>query len=209
MRKDEVDYTLYVCTDRGLMSSPTVEESVEMAIEGGAGVIQLREKDISGIDFYRTALSVHEITRSRGVPLIINDRVDIALAVGAEGVHVGQSDMPCQVVRRITGKEMIIGVSASTVEEALQAAADGADYLGVGAMNPTGTKRDADDVSIETLLEIRKAVSVPIVIIGGINMNTAPRYKGMGIDGIAVVSAVVSAPDPCRAAEELKALWLS
>ena len=209
MRKDEVDYTLYVCTDRGLMSSPTVEESVEMAIEGGAGVIQLREKDLSGLDFYRTALSVHEITRSRGVPLIINDRVDIALAAGAEGVHVGQGDMPCQAVRRITGKEMIIGVSASTVEEALQAVADGADYLGVGAMNPTGTKRDADDVSIETLMEIRKAVSVPIVIIGGINMNTAPRYKGMGIDGIAVVSAVVSAPDPRRAAEELKALWLS
>ena len=123
MRKDEVDYTLYVCTDRGLMSSPTVEESVEKAIDGGAGVIQLREKDLSGLDFYRTALSVHEITRSRGVPLIINDRVDIALAAGAEGVHIGQGDMPCQAVRRITGKEMIIGVSASTVEEALQAVA--------------------------------------------------------------------------------------
>ena len=203
------DYTLYVCTDRDLMSSATVEESVEKAILGGAGVIQLREKDVPGKVFYETAVGVKAVTSRYGIPLIVNDRIDIAMAVGAEGVHVGQSDMPCRAVRELVGPDMIVGVSASSVEEAAQAEKDGADYLGVGAMNPTGTKRDADDVSIETLMEIRKAVSVPIVIIGGINMNTAPRYKGMGIDGIAVVSAVVSAPDPRRAAEELKALWLS
>ncbi len=202
------DYTLYVCTDRHLMSCATVEESVEKAIRGGADMIQLREKDISGADFYRTAERVHAITRSYGVPLIINDRVDIALAVGAEGVHVGQEDIPAPAVRRIIGPDILLGVSASSVEEAVQAEMDGADYLGVGAMNPTATKTDADSVTIDELRRIRAAVSIPIVIIGGINMSTIDRYKGMGVDGIAVVSAVVSAPDIEAAARDLRAAWL-
>lgn len=205
----KVDYTLYVCTDRHLMSSSSIEESVENAIAGGASVIQLREKDISSREFYDTALSVHAITKAHDVPLIINDRVDIALAVGAEGIHVGQSDLPALALRSMIPASMLIGVSASTVEEAVQAEKDGADYLGVGAMNPTATKTDADNVTVDVLKEIRAAVSIPIVIIGGINKTTIPLYKGLGIDGIAVVSAVVSAPDPEKAARELRALWLS
>ena len=206
---NSIDYTLYVCTDRGLMSSKTIEESVEKAIKGGAGVIQLREKDASGHSFYSIAESVHAITRQYGVPLIINDRVDIALAIGAEGVHVGQEDIPAKAVRSIIGPQMLLGVSASTVEEAVEAERDGADYLGVGAMNPTATKRDADSVTVEELRAIRAAVSVPIVIIGGININTIDHYRGLGVDGLAVVSAVVSAADPEKAARELKAAWLA
>ena len=204
-----IDYTLYVCTDRGLMSSPTIEESVREAIKGGASVIQLREKDVSSRDFFKIAESVHSITKASGVPLIINDRADIALAINAEGVHVGQSDIPASALRRVLPPEMILGVSASSVEEAIAAERDGADYLGVGAMNPTATKTDAENVSIETLRRIREAVSIPIVIIGGINMKTLHLYKGMGIEGIAVVSAVVFAPDPAAAASELKRAWLS
>ena len=203
------DYTLYVCTDRHLMSSPTIEESVEKAIEGGAGIIQLREKDVSSRSFYDTAASVHRITMAHGIPLIINDRADIALAIGAEGVHVGQEDLPASVLRRMMPEGTIIGVSASTVEEAIRAEADGADYLGVGAMNPTATKADAENVTIGTLKEIRRAVCIPIVIIGGINKGTIPSYKGLGVDGIAVVSAVVAAPDPAEAARELRSLWLA
>ena len=206
---NSIDYTLYVCTDRGLMSSPTIEESVEKAIKGGAGVIQLREKDASGRSFLRIAESVHAITRRYGIPLIINDRVDIALAVGAEGVHLGQDDIPARDARRIIGPDMILGVSASSLEEARQAERDGADYLGVGAMNPTMTKSDADTVTVDELKAIRAAVSIPIVIIGGINFSTIGHYKGIGVDGIAVVSAVVAADDPERAARELKAAWLS
>ncbi len=206
---NSIDYTLYVCTDRGLMSSPTIEESVEKAIKGGAEVIQLREKDASGRSFLQIAESVHAITRRYGIPLIINDRVDIALAVGAEGVHLGQDDIPARDARRIIGPDMILGVSASSLEEARQAERDGADYLGVGAMNPTMTKSDADTVTVDELKAIRAAVSIPIVIIGGINFSTIGHYKGIGVDGIAVVSAVVAADDPERAARELKAAWLS
>ena len=206
---NSIDYTLYVCTDRCLMSSPTIEESVEKAIKGGAGVIQLREKDASGRSFLQIAESVHAITRRYGIPLIINDRVDIALAVGAEGVHLGQDDIPARDARRIIGPDMILGVSASSLEEARQAERDGADYLGVGAMNPTMTKSDADTVTVDELKAIRAAVSIPIVIIGGINFSTIGHYKGIGVDGIAVVSAVVAADDPERAARELKAAWLA
>ena len=206
---NSIDYTLYVCTDRGLMSSPTIEESVEKAIKGGAGVIQLREKDASGRSFLQTAESVHDITQRYGIPLIINDRVDIALAVGAEGVHLGQDDIPARAARRIIGPDMILGVSASSLEEARQAERDGADYLGVGAMNPTMTKSDADTVTVDELKAIRAAVSIPIVIIGGINLGTIGHYKGIGVDGIAVVSAVVAADDPEKAARELRAAWLA
>ena len=203
------DYTLYVCTDRDLMTSSTVEESAEKAILGGAGVIQLREKDVPGRVFFDTAVKVAEVTKRYGIPLIINDRIDIALAVEAEGVHVGQSDMPCQAVRKIVGKDMIVGGSASSLEEAVQAEQDGADYLGIGAMNPTGTKTDADIVTIDELRMIRKAVHIPIVIIGGINSSTIPYYKGLGVDGIAVVSAVIAQSDITKAAMELKKEWLS
>lgn len=201
--KPKVDYTLYLCTDRGLMTTDTVEESVELAIDGGCTVIQLREKQCSSRDFYELALRVKGITAPRGVPLIINDRVDICLAAGADGVHVGQSDLPAGQVRRLLGPDRILGVSARTLEEALEAQESGADYLGVGAMYATSTKTDAQVVSMETLRAIRQAVEIPIVVIGGINRDTMEAFRGMGIDGLAVVSAVVAQKDIRAAAREL------
>ena len=141
--KNKIDYTLYLCTDRDLMSTDTIEESVEQAVKGGCTVVQLREKNCSSKEFYELAVRVKEITDRYHVPLIINDRVDIALAVDAAGVHIGQSDLPASVVRNIIGKDKILGVSAARREEALKAVEDGADYLGVGAMFATNTKTDA------------------------------------------------------------------
>lgn len=206
--KGEIDYSLYLCTDRGLMTSATIEESVEAAVRGGATVVQLREKDCSSREFYELGLRVREITARYGVPLFVNDRADIALAVGADGVHVGQSDLPCRAVRAIA-PGMLVGVSASSLAEAVQAERDGADYLGVGAMFATGTKTDAEIVSMEELEAIRRAVSIPIVVIGGINKQTIPAFRGKGIDGAAVVSAIVAQPDPEAAARELLQLWKS
>lgn len=205
--KAKVDYSLYLCTDRGLMTSPTIEESVELAIKGGVTVVQLREKDCSSRAFYDLALRVKAITRRFNVPLIINDRVDIALAVDADGVHVGQSDLPCAAVRAMMGPDKIVGVSASSLEEALQAQRDGADYLGVGAMYATGTKDDAQIVSMDELKAIRQAVQLPMVVIGGINARTIPNFKGMGVEGIAVVSAIVAQQDVEGAARALLKLW--
>lgn len=204
--KHNVDYSLYLVTDRDIMSTSTIEEAVEQAIKGGVTLVQLREKRASSLEFYETALRVKQITDSYNVPLIINDRVDIALAADAAGVHVGQRDLPASRVREIIGPDKILGVSASCFEEAVQAEKDGADYLGVGAMFPTGTKTDADITTMDELRRIRGAVSIPIVVIGGINKNTLPLFAGTGIDGIAVVSAIISAADVQEAARELKTL---
>lgn len=201
--KNKIDYTLYLCTDRDLMSSATIEENVELAIKGGCTVIQLREKNCSSKEFYDLAVSVKKITDKYHVPLIINDRVDIAMAVDAAGVHIGQSDLPADVVRRIIGDDKIIGVSTAKLDEALKAVKDGADYLGVGAMYSTDTKTDARPVTMEELKEIRKNVDIPIVVIGGINMNTLGNFKNMGIDGLAVVSAIVAQPDVEKAAKDI------
>ncbi len=190
--KSNIDYTLYLCTDRDLMSTDTIEESVEQAVKGGCTVVQLREKYCSSKEFYELAVRVKEITDRYHVPLIINDRVDIAMAVDAAGVHIGQSDLPASVVRKIIGNDKIIGVSAAKLEEAVKAVQDGADYLGVGAMFATSTKTDARPVTMEELKRIRAAVNVPIVVIGGINKNTLEHFKGMGIDGLAVVSAIIA-----------------
>lgn len=198
-----IDYTLYLCTDRALMTTKTVEESVERAIAGGATVVQLREKTLSARAFYDLALRVKQITAPRGVPLIINDRVDVALAAAADGVHIGQSDLPAREVRRIIGREMLLGVSASTLAEAVSAARDGADYLGVGAMYATATKDDACIVTMDALRQIRQAVSLPIVVIGGINEQTAPHFRDTGVDGLAVVSAIVAKEDIEGAARTL------
>ena len=189
------------------MTSPTIEASAESALRGGTTVIQLREKDCSSREFYELGLRVKKITERYNTPLIINDRVDIALAVGATGVHVGQGDLPCKVVREIVGPDMIVGVSAATLEEAVRAEQDGADYLGVGAMYATATKTDTRPVSMEELLKIRAAVKIPIVVIGGINKQTLGNFKGTGVDGLAVVSAIVAQPDPEAAARELLRMW--
>lgn len=203
MKKNKVDYTLYLCTDRNLMSTDTLEEAVERAIKGGCTLVQLREKDCSSLEFYQTALNVKSITDQYGVPLIINDRVDIALAVDAAGIHVGQSDLPASVIRKIIGPDKIIGVSAANLKEAQTAEKDGADYLGVGAMYATETKKDTQPVTLEELSEIRSKVDIPIVVIGGINKKTVMDFKGSGIDGIAVVSAVIAQEDIGQAAAEL------
>jgi thiamine-phosphate pyrophosphorylase len=204
----EPDYSLYVVTDRELMNAPSLESAVEQAVRGGATLVQLREKTASSLEFYRTAVSVKRVTDSFGIPLIVNDRADIALAAGAAGLHVGQDDLPVPAARRLIG-DGILGVSVSNVEEALSAQKDGADYLGVGAMFPTATKSDAEAVSMEELKRIRSAVSIPIVVIGGIHQKTVPLFRGTGIDGIAVVSAVMAAKDIQSAARELKELFLA
>jgi thiamine-phosphate pyrophosphorylase len=201
--KPKVDYTLYLVTDRELMSTQTLEEAVEQAIIGGCTLVQLREKNASSLEFYQNALTVKQVTDKYNIPMIINDRVDIALAVDAAGVHVGQSDLPAKVVREIMGDKKIVGVSARTTIQAIQAQQDGANYIGVGALFSTSTKADASVIRKERLVEIRKAVTIPIVGIGGINNSNAGELSNTGIDGIAVVSAVISQKDITKAASEL------
>lgn len=203
--KPDIDYTLYLVTDSELMTTATVEEAVEQAIVGGATLVQLREKTASSRAFYDTALRVQAICRQHSVPLIVNDRVDIALSVDAAGVHVGQDDLPAEVVRRIIGPDKILGVSASNLPEALVAVEAGADYLGVGAMQPTGTKTDAKLTSMLELARIRAKVALPIVVIGGINRENAYGFAQAGVAGLAVVSAIVAQKDIAAAARELKA----
>lgn len=204
MDKSRADYTLYLVTDRRLMSSGTIEEAVTLAIEGGASVVQLREKDCSSREFYELALRVKEITAPRNVPLIINDRIDICLAVNADGVHLGQKDLPCREARKILGSDKIIGVSAALPEEARQAQTDGADYLGVGAVFATGTKSDTRPVTPEIIREIRAAVTIPFVVIGGVNAENITQLYGLGINGAAVVSAVIAQNDIAAAAQAMR-----
>ena len=201
------EYSLYLVTDRMLMSTKTLGEAVEQAIAGGCTLVQLREKEISSLDFYVLASEMKKITDIYGIPLIINDRIDIAMAVGAAGVHTGQKDIPADIVRKVISKDMLLGVSAASVAEAVNAAKAGADYLGVGAMFPTGTKPDAGFVSMEELGRIRRAVDIPIVVIGGISKENATLFQPMGIDGLAVASAVIAQPDIKKSAADLKALF--
>lgn len=202
--KSNMDYTLYLVTDRTLMTAATLEEAVAQAIDGGCSVIQLREKDLTSRQFYEAARSLRELTAERQVPLIINDRLDIALAVGADGVHLGQKDIPCREARKILGDDFCIGVSAATVAEAKQAEADGADYLGVGAMHTTATKTNTRPVTPALLREIRLAVSIPVVAIGGINAANIDELKGTGIAGVAVVSAILAKQDITAAARIMR-----
>lgn len=201
------DYSLYLVTDRMLMSTRTLGEAVEQAVIGGCTLVQLREKEISSLDFYALAVDIKKITDNYGIPLIINDRIDIAMAVGAAGVHIGQKDIPADIARKVIGRDMLLGVSVSDLEEAVNAEKAGADYLGVGAMFPTETKPDAGFVSMEELGRIRRAVNIPIVVIGGISKENAMLFQPMGIDGLAVVSAVIAQPDIKKSAAELKSLF--
>ena len=202
--KSSLSYRLYVCTDSKLMTSPSVESSVEAVLKGGADIIQLREKELTSRGFYELALRVKAVTDSYGKPLIINDRADIALAAGAAGVHLGQSDLPCTAARKLLGEEAIIGVTAPSVELAKKAQADGADYIGVGAMFTTSTKSDARANTKENLAAIRAAVDIPIVIIGGIKRTNLHEFFGMGINGAAVISDIIADPDPEGAASVMK-----
>lgn len=205
--KSNIDYTLYLITDRELMSTEKLETAVEQAILGGCTVIQLREKNCSSLEFFEIATKIKEITDRYQTPLIINDRIDIALAVDAAGVHIGQSDLPVTIARKLIGDNKILGVSASTFEEAIKAQSEDADYLGVGAMFTTGTKTDAKITSIDELARIREHIELPIVVIGGINKTTIPKFEGIDIHGLAVVSAIISQPDIKEAAKELKSMF--
>lgn len=201
--KPEIDYTLYLCTNRELMTTDTIEESVELAIKGGVTVVQLREKDCTSREFYELAKGVKAITDAYEIPLIINDRLDIALAVGADGVHLGQTDLPVAVARDILGADKIIGVTANTLEKAKEAWKAGADYLGVGDVFGTTTKANTKHVSLEYLKKIKESVEIPVVGIGGVNVENIALLRDTGIDGAAVISAVIGQKDITAAAEKL------
>ena len=204
MRVDKKDLLLYAVTDRSWLGSHTLYQDVEAAIKGGATFIQLREKNLDEAHFLEEAKEIKELCKRYQVPFVINDNVDIALAMDADGVHVGQSDMEAGSVREKLGPDKIIGVSAQTVEQALKAQSHGADYLGVGAVFPTGSKADAVEVSHETLKAICEAVDIPVIAIGGITAENVAELAGTGICGIAVISAVFAQKDIKGAAQHLK-----
>ena len=200
----KLDTTMYFITDSTNYSEEEFLRRVEEACKGGVTLVQLREKDRTTREYLSLAERVHEITRKYDIPLIIDDRVDIALAVNAEGVHVGQSDMPVRIARQLMGKDKIVGATAKTVPQAIEAFEQGADYLGVGAIYPTTTKVKTVLTSVDTLKEIVKAVPVKVNAIGGLNKDNIHVLKGSGIDGICVVSAIMKADNPKTAAEELR-----
>ncbi len=202
--KPEMDYSLYLVTDRALVGERDFEDLVGRAIRGGCTLVQLREKEASSGEFYERALRLKKVTDYFHVPLIIDDRIDIMLAVDAAGVHLGQSDLPAEAARQIIGPDKILGVSVRTVEDAEKAESDGADYLGVGAVYPTTTKGDAEKVSREELEKICSTVSIPVVAIGGLNARNIPSLEGSGISGVAVVSAIMAQDRPEEAARLLK-----
>lgn len=197
---------LYGVTDRGNLHGKTLLQQVEESLKGGVTLVQLREKHLSFQEFLEEAKEMKELCHKYGVPLLINDNVEICIESGADGVHVGQKDMEAGVVREKLGKDKIIGVSARTVEQAMAAQNAGADYLGVGAVFSTSTKEDAKPLDHEILKAITKAVDIPVVAIGGISSENVLELKGTGIDGVAVVSAIYGKENPKEAAENLKAL---
>jgi thiamine-phosphate pyrophosphorylase len=202
-----IDYSLYLVTDRSLSKGRSTAEIVAAAVAGGVSCIQLREKSCGTREFLNEALALQPLLKSRNIPLIINDRLDIALAIEADGVHLGQSDMPIGMARKIAGDSLIIGISAESVDDALRAEQEGADYLGISPVFSTPTKTDtAPPLGLEGVRQIRALVDIPLVGIGGINSDNAESVLAAGADGIAVVSAIVSAADPAGAAKKLKTL---
>lgn len=206
MKCDKRNMLLYAVTDRAWTGKQTLYEQVEAALKGGVTCVQLREKELDETAFLQEAKELCALCRRYGVPFLVNDNVEIAIACGADGIHVGQEDLAAGEVRRRVGENMILGVSVHTVEEAFQAVRDGADYLGLGAVFPTSTKTDVEQMSNETLRAICDAVDVPIVAIGGINRGNILRLAGSGVDGVALVSAVFSAEDIEGTCRELRAL---
>lgn len=183
---------LYLVTDRRWLKDHTLANDVEEAIEGGVTCVQIREKNINQDEFINEALLLKDVCQKHQIPLIVNDNIEVMLAIDADGIHVGQGDMDAKLVRTKIGNNKILGVSAQTVEQALIAQEAGADYLGVGAVFNTGTKSDAVEVDFQTLVDICKSVDIPIVAIGGINCENLLKLKGSGIDGVAVVSAIMA-----------------
>jgi len=200
---NSIDLALYVVTDRGILGEKDLMKSIEQAILGGATVVQLREKNISTLAFHNIAVEVKKVTSKYKVPLIINDRIDIALSSQADGLHIGQDDMPLEIARKILGKEKIIGVSVRNLSEAMIAEKKGADYLGVGAVFPTGSKSDATLVGLAELKRIKEKVKIPVVAIGGINETNTKEVMEHKADGVAVISAVFSKEDITDASKAL------
>ena len=206
MVRKNMDFTLYLVTDRRWLGERTLWDSVEEAIRGGVTLVQLREKEISSKEFLELAQRVKEVTDRHGIPLIINDRIDIALAMDAGGVHVGPEDLTVPLARKLLGDGKIIGASAASVDEALLFQTQGADYLGVGAVFPTATKRGTEKVGLDDLRRIKSAVHIPVVAIGGINMENVTPVIETGVDGVAVVSAIMDQTDIRGAARQLLSL---
>ncbi|MDY2729407.1 thiamine phosphate synthase [Clostridium sp. HCP1S3_B4] len=202
--KNNIDLSLYLVTDRKCLKNKDLNSAIEEAILGGVTLVQLREKSSDSLELFNIAKEVKKITDKHNIPLIIDDRIDIAMAVDATGVHLGQEDIPCNVARKILGSDKIIGVSAHNIKEALKAQSDGADYLGCGSVFNTSTKNNVTSLKIQELREIKEKVNIPVVAIGGINEKNVLELRGTGIDGIAIVSAILGKDNIKKAAEELK-----
>lgn len=206
MNCDKKTMLLYAVTDRAWTEKMNLYEQVEAALKNGATCVQLREKELDEETFLEEAMVISKLCRKYSVPFIVNDNVEIAVKCGADGIHVGQGDMVASDVRKRVGDSMMIGVSAHTVEEAVQAVENGADYLGLGAVFNTSTKTDVDNMSAEMLKAICDAVDVPTVAIGGISSKNVHLLHGSGIDGVAVISAIFASEDPGKATAELRVL---
>ena len=204
MSLDKNSLELYAITDRHWLNGASLYDQVEQTILGGATFIQVREKELDKEDFLNEAVEIQKLCKAHHIPFVINDNVEIARSIDADGVHVGQSDMKAGDVRALIGSDKILGVSVQTVEQAVLAEKNGADYLGVGAVFQTGSKADADDVSHETLKVICEAVSIPVIAIGGITKDNVMQLAGSGICGIAVISAIFAQKDIYAATAELK-----
>lgn len=203
-----VDYSLYLITDRVLVGNKDFFTSVRKALEGGVSLLQIREKNASSKEFYELGLQLKKLVSEFNIPLIVNDRLDIAQALDADGVHIGSEDLPLDVVRRIIGANKILGYSVSSVEEALYGEKIGADYLGAGPVYPTGSKEDASaPIGLDCLKSIKESVKIPVVGIGGIGSANIKQVKQTGVDGISVISAILSRDDTGHAAKELSMLW--
>ncbi|MFS0600819.1 thiamine phosphate synthase [Peribacillus frigoritolerans] len=202
MKKSQIDLSLYLVTEESI-AIEELTKIIAQSVSGGVSIVQLREKNNSSLSFYEKASALKQLLNELSIPLIINDRVDIALAVGADGIHIGQDDLPLPVVKKMVPEDMIVGVSVSTLEEALEAERCGADYIGVGSVFPTKTKQDATLMALEDLGEICRGVSIPAVAIGGITADNISALSDSGLSGTAVVSAIMNADNPKTASESL------
>jgi thiamine-phosphate pyrophosphorylase len=202
VKKSQIDLSLYLVTEESIAIEELTRIIAE-SVSGGVSIVQLREKNNSSLSFYKKASALKQLLNGLSIPLIINDRVDIALAVGADGIHIGQDDLPLPVVKKMVPEDMIVGVSVSTLEEALEAERNGADYIGVGSVFPTRTKQDATPMTHEDLGEICRSVSIPAVAIGGITAENISALSDSGLSGTAVVSAIMNADNPKTASESL------
>lgn len=203
MKCDKKMMLLYAVTDRMWTGKQTLYEQVEDALRGGVTCVQLREKELSDEEFLNEAVKMKELCQKYRVPFFINDNVNVAIKCGADGIHVGQEDMAARSVRSLVGDSMMIGVSVHTVEEAMEAIRNGADYLGVGAMFSTSTKLDAKVLTRQVLSDICHAVNIPVVAIGGLNKENIPKLEGTGVDGVALVSAIFAADNIENECQEL------